>query len=68
METLEFYNKAYQMQEELAGSEYHLDMLMYENQIGTVYESQGDYDKAVEFYRGTLSLLEKLKLPEFHAG
>ena len=68
METLAFYKKASQMQEELAGSEYHLDMPMYKNQIGTVYESQGDYDKAVELYRGTLSLLEKLKLPGFHAG
>ena len=66
MEALEFYNKAYKMQEELAGSDYHLDMPMYKNQIGTVYESQGDYDKAVEWYRGALSLLEELKLSGFH--
>ena len=66
MEALEFYNKAYQMQEELAGSEYHLDMPMYKNQIGTVYESQGEYEKAVEWYRGALSLLEELKLSGFH--
>ena len=66
MEALEFYNKAYKMQEELAGSEYHLDMPMYKNQIATVYESQGEYDKAVEWYRGALSLLEELKLSGFH--
>ena len=65
-EALEFYNKAYQMQEKLAGSEYHLDMPMYKNQIGTVYESQGDYKKAVEWYRSALSLLEELKLSGFH--
>ena len=65
MEALEFYNKAYQMQEKLAGSEYHLDMPMYKNQIGTVYESQGGYDKAVESYRSALSLLEELKLSGF---
>ena len=65
-EALEFYNKAYKMQEELAGSENHLDMPMYKNQIATVYESQGDYDKAVEWYRGALSLLEELQLSGFH--
>ena len=66
MKALKFYNKAYQMQKELAGSEYHLDMPMYKNQIGTVYESLKEYDKAVEWYRGALSLLEELKLSGFH--
>ena len=66
MKALEFYNKAYQMQKDLAGSEYHLDMPMYKNQIGTVYESQGDYVAAVEWNRGALSLLEELKLSGFH--
>ena len=65
MKALEFYNKAYQMQEKLAGSEYHFDIPMYKNQIGTVYESQGDYDKAVEWYKEALKLLKELKLSGF---
>ena len=63
---LEFYSKAYNTQEELAGSEYHLDMPMYKNQIGTVYEAQNDYEKAVKCYRDALALLEELKLSGFH--
>ena len=62
---LEFYNKAYKMQEELAGSEHHFDMPMYKNQIGTAYEGQGDYEKAVQSYRDALELLEELKLSGF---
>ena len=62
---LEFYKKAYQMQKQLAGSDYHFDMPMYKNQIGTVYESQKDYDKAVECYREALRLLDELKLSGF---
>ena len=66
MKALDFYKISYRMQKGLAGSEYHLDMPMYKNQIGTVYESQGEYEKAVEWYRGALSLLEELKLSRFH--
>ena len=62
---LEFYNKAFKMQEELAGSEYHFDMPMYKNQIGTAYEGQGDYEKAARCYRDALELLEELKLSGF---
>ena len=62
---LEFYNKAYKMQEELAGSEYHFDMPMYKNQIGTAYEGLGDYEKAAKCYRDALKLLEELKLLGF---
>ena len=58
---LEFYEKAYEMQEKLA-SENHFDMPMYKNQIGTAYEGLEDYEKAVQCYRGALSLLEDLKL------
>ena len=58
---LEFYEKAYKMQEKLA-SENHFDMPMYKNQIGTAYEGLEDYEKAVQCYRGALSLLEDLKL------
>ena len=35
MKALEFYERAYNMQENLAGSEYHFDMPMYKHQIGT---------------------------------
>ena len=36
-EALEFYEKAYNMQENLAGSEYHFDMPMYKHQmLGTI--------------------------------
>ena len=58
---LEFYEKAYKMQEKLA-SENHFDMPMYKNQIGTAYEGLKDYEKAVQWYRDALSLLEDLKL------
>ena len=66
VKALEFYNKAYDMQEELAGSEYHFDMPMYKNQIATAYESQGNYDEAVQYYRDALRLLKELKLSGFH--
>ena len=65
MKALEFYQKAYKMQEKLSGSEHHLDMVMYKNQIGTGYEGLGDYEKAVEYYRGALKLLKELKLSGF---
>ena len=63
---LEFYAKAYNMQKKLAGSENHLDMPMYKNQIGTAYEGQGDYEKAVGCYRDALQLLDELHLSGFH--
>ena len=63
---LEFYSEAYNMQKKLAGSENHFDMPMYKSQFGTVYERQGDYDKAVECYNEALSLLDELKLSGFH--
>ena len=58
---LEFYEKAYKLQEKLS-SEYHFDMLMYKNQIGTAYEGLGDYEKAKNCYREALGLLKELKL------
>ena len=60
---LEFYTKALDMRKELSGgSERHYDMPMYKNQIGTVYEAQGEYGKAVEWYKEALRLLEELKI------
>ena len=63
---LAFYNIAYKMQEELAGSEYHFDMPMYKNQISTAFEGQGDYEKALKYYKDALKLLEELNLSGFH--
>ena len=57
---LEFYMKAYKMQEQVSGS-CHIDIPMYKNQIGTVYESQGVYDKAVECYKDALKHLGELQ-------
>ena len=60
---LEFYEKALQMRTELsAGSENHYDFPVYKNQIGTVHEDQGEYDKAVECYKDALRLLEELNI------
>ena len=60
---LEFYTKALDMRKQLSGgSERHYDMPMYKNQLGTVHEEVGEYDKAVECYKDALRLLEELKI------
>ena len=59
--TLEFYNKALKMQEELSGCDYHSDMAVYKNQIGTVHEHKGEYDMAVKCYKDALEVLKELK-------
>ena len=58
---LEFYSKALIMREELSSSDYHYDMPVYKNQIGTVHEHKGEYEEAVKCYKDALELLEKLK-------
>ena len=58
---LEFLNKALKMREELSGSDYHYDMPVYKNQIGTVHEDKGEYEEAVKCYKDALELLEELK-------
>ena len=50
------------MREKLSGSEYHYDMPVYKNQIGTVYEAKGEYEEAVKWYKEALRLLEDLKI------
>ena len=62
---LEFYNKAYEMQKKLARSENHFDTPVYKNQIGTVYESQKKYERAVKCYNEALNLLDELKISGF---
>ena len=47
---LEFYSKALIMREELSSSDYHYDMPVYKNQIGTVHEHKGEYEEAVKCY------------------
>ena len=60
---LEYYTEALNMRKELSkGSESHYDMPVYINQIGTVHEDQGEYDKAVKCYKDALKLLEELKI------
>ena len=60
--SLEFYNKALEMRKKLSGSEYHYDMPVYKNQIGTVHEDLGEYEEAVKWYKDALELLEELKI------
>ncbi|PFX16329.1 hypothetical protein AWC38_SpisGene19409 [Stylophora pistillata] len=62
VKALEFYNKAYNMQKKLAGSEHHFDIPIYKNQIGAAYVGQGEFKKATKCYKDALSLLKELKL------
>ena len=60
---LEFYSKAIKMTEEISGSsEYHYDLPVYKNQIGTIYEGQRNFAKAIEYYKEAIRLLEELKI------
>ena len=60
---LEFYSKAIKMTEEISGSsEYHYNLPVYKNQIGTIYEGQRNFAKAIEYYKEAIRLLEELKI------
>ena len=60
---LEFYSKALKKTEEISGSsEYHYEVPVCKNQIGTVYEGQGKYPEAIECYKEAIRLMEKLKI------
>ena len=61
-EALKFYTKAYEMRRKLSGSKNHLDLPFYKGQIGTVYEGQKQYDKAIQCYQEALELSKELKL------
>ena len=61
-EALEYYKSAYEMREELTGSENHFEMPVYKNQMGGVEERKKNYKEAIEFYESALELEKKLKL------
>ncbi|XP_068705560.1 uncharacterized protein [Montipora foliosa] len=58
---LEFYTRAYDMRKELSGTKTHFDLGLYKGQIGTVYESLGQYDEAIKCYEEALKLSRSLK-------
>ena len=56
---LESYTKALKMTEKVVkGGEYHYHLPVLKNQIGTICEGQGNYEKAVEYYKEAIRLLE----------
>lgn len=61
-EALKFYTRAYEMRKKLSGSKNHLDLPFYKGQIGTAYEGQKQYDKAIQCYQEALELSKELKL------
>ena len=61
-EALKFYTKAYEMRRKLSGAKNHLDLPFFKGQIGTVYEGQKQYDKAIQSYQEALELSKELKL------
>lgn len=61
-EALKLYIGAYEMRKTLSGSKNHPDLPFYIGQIGTVYEGQKQYDKAIQCYQEALELSKELKL------
>ena len=62
---LECYSKALKKTEEISGnSEYHYEVPVCKNQIGTVHEGQGNYAEAIECYKEAIRLLEELKISD----
>ena len=60
---LEFYSKTIKVIEEIRGSsEYHYDLPVLKNQIGTIYEGQRNFAKAIEYYKEAIRLLQELKI------
>ena len=60
-EALTFYTRAYEMRRALSGSNNHVDFPFFKGQIGTVYEVQKEYDKAIQCYQEALELSKELK-------
>ena len=61
-EALKFYTKAYDMRGKLSGAKNHLDLPFFKGQIGTIYEGQKQFDKAIQCYQEALELSKELKL------
>ena len=60
---LEFYSKALKKIEEISGSsEFHYELPVRKNEIGTVYEAEGNYPEAIKYYKEAIRLLEELKI------
>ena len=58
---LTFYTRAYEMRKDLSSSKNHLDLPFFKGQMGTVYECQKQYDKAIKCYEEALELCKELK-------
>lgn len=58
---LQYYTRAYDMRRELSGTKNHLDLPFFKGQIGTVYEAQKQFDKAISYYEDALELSKGLK-------
>ena len=61
-EALKFYTRAYEMRKRLSGSKNHIDLPFFKGQIGTIFEGQKQYDKAIQCYQEALELSKELKL------
>ena len=59
-QTSMMYNQTYLMMVQFSGKENFSDTTSSYNNIGVVYYSQGDYDKALEYYSKTLAIREKV--------
>ena len=62
-EAIKYYQRAFEMRQELSPSGEHFDMPFFQSQIGTVYEGQENFLEAIEHYKKALDLAKKLKLP-----
>ena len=62
-EAIKYYQGALAMREDLSCSGEHCDMPLFQSQIGTVYEAQGNFHEAIHHYKKALDLATKLRLP-----
>ena len=62
-EAIKYYQRAFEMRQELSPSGEHFDMPFFQSQIGTVYGGQKIFGEAIEHYKKALDLAKKLKFP-----
>ncbi|PFX16465.1 Tetratricopeptide repeat protein 28 [Stylophora pistillata] len=60
-DAMNFYTRAFEMRKVLSDSKNHLDLSFFKGQIGTVYEMQKEYGKAILCYQEALELSKQLK-------